>query len=53
MGECVDYFVNALFDWLWSGRDHCWITSLLDFELWAKAQCEVELPGDAKKGKVL
>ena len=49
----VEYFVTALFGWLWSGRDYCWITLLLDFELWTKAQCEVELPGDAKKGKVL
>ena len=47
----VEYFGNALFGWLWSGRDYCWITLLLDFELWTKAQCEVELPGDVKKGK--
>ena len=53
MFVAVEYFVNALFGWLWSGRDYCWITLLLDFELWTKAQCEVEFPGDAKKREVL
>ena len=49
----VEYFGNALFSWLWNGRDYCWITLLFDFELWTKALYEVELPGEAKKRKNL
>ena len=50
-GPIVEYFGNAPFSWLWSGQDYCWITLLLDFELWTKAQCEAELRVK-KKGKI-